>query len=222
MHCAVVGDGSLSLHRDSHDFSLMSAYSDLHTCDYMMRSCRVEAVPPEERVADAAVRSCLSNVVCLPHAQQLGHGPRAIVQSLARASSVHLLRGCVAAELKKQTQQSGLLMLLSGAALAMHFASWVEGIENTSITHALFFSSVTPIIIAGGMWAFGLPISSGTLPSEFHLAFATTALHPSSQCKAPPSMKCELYEPTVRFLPLVCDIHHHRWRVSFWNSNLLW
>ena len=52
-------------------------------------------------------------------------------------------------------------MLLSGAALAVHFSLWVEGIENTTITHALFFISVTPIIIAAGMWAFGLPISTG-------------------------------------------------------------
>ena len=53
-------------------------------------------------------------------------------------------------------------MLLSGGALALHFCFWVEGIENTSITHALFFSSVTPIIIAGGMWALGHAISHGT------------------------------------------------------------
>ena len=52
-------------------------------------------------------------------------------------------------------------MLLSGMALAVHFSLWVEGIENTTITHALFFISVTPIIIAAGMWAFGLPISTG-------------------------------------------------------------
>ena len=52
-------------------------------------------------------------------------------------------------------------MLLSGMALALHFSLWVEGIENTTITHALFFISVTPIIIAAGMWAFGLPISPG-------------------------------------------------------------
>lgn len=65
------------------------------------------------------------------------------------------------AELKRRTREDGLLMLLSGAALAMHFTFWVEGIQNTSITHATFFVSVTPIIIAAGMWAFGLPISRG-------------------------------------------------------------
>ena len=63
--------------------------------------------------------------------------------------------------MKQQTLESGLLMLLSGGALALHFASWVYGIENTSNPHALFFSSVTPIIIAGGMWALGVPISNG-------------------------------------------------------------
>ena len=52
-------------------------------------------------------------------------------------------------------------MLLSGLALAVHFSLWIEGIENTSITHALFFISVTPIVIAAGMWASGLPISPG-------------------------------------------------------------
>ena len=65
------------------------------------------------------------------------------------------------AELRQRTRESGLLMLLSGAALAAHFSFWVEGIENTSITHATAFVSVTPIIIAAGMWAFSLPISCG-------------------------------------------------------------
>ena len=65
------------------------------------------------------------------------------------------------AELRQRTQESGLLMLVSGAALAAHFSFWVEGIQNTSITHATAFVSVTPIIIAAGMWAFSLPISGG-------------------------------------------------------------
>lgn len=69
-------------------------------------------------------------------------------------------------------------MLLSGGALALHFCFWVEGIENTSITHALFFSSVTPIIIAGGMWALGHPISHGVqtvLPPSPGCSFHTGA-----------------------------------------------
>ena len=39
---------------------------------------------------------------------------------------------CTAADLRRRTCESGLLMLLSGAALAVHFSLWVEGIENTT------------------------------------------------------------------------------------------
>ena len=92
---------------------------------------------------------------------------RPVIRTSQRPS-MHLNAWRAAAELKQRTHKSGLLMLLSGAALAMHFSLWVEGIETTSITHALFFSSVTPIIIAGGMWALGLPISNGaqTAPEQ--------------------------------------------------------
>ena len=83
-------------------------------------------------------------------------------------------------------------MLLSGGALALHFCFWVEGIEKHQhharplsshlsppssllggcglsatpflmVGHWIIFSSVTPIIIAGGMWALGHAISNGLL-----------------------------------------------------------
>jgi drug/metabolite transporter (DMT)-like permease len=53
-------------------------------------------------------------------------------------------------------------LLLSGTSLAFHFALWVMGIENTSLTHALLYVSITPILIAAGMWLMRMPLSIGT------------------------------------------------------------
>ncbi len=52
-------------------------------------------------------------------------------------------------------------MLLSGMSLAFHFALWVWGIDHTSLTHALLYVSITPILIAAGMWAMSKPLSQG-------------------------------------------------------------
>jgi drug/metabolite transporter (DMT)-like permease len=52
-------------------------------------------------------------------------------------------------------------MLVSGLSLAFHFALWVWGIDHTSLTHALLYVSITPILIAAGMWAMNKPLSKG-------------------------------------------------------------
>lgn len=63
--------------------------------------------------------------------------------------------------MQEQAKQSGLLMLASGGSLAFHFALWVWGILHTSLTHALLFVSITPVLIAASMWLLRQPISAG-------------------------------------------------------------
>jgi hypothetical protein len=46
--------------------------------------------------------------------------------------------------------------------LGLHFGFWVWGILHTSLTHALLFVCITPVLIAAGMWALRKPISTGT------------------------------------------------------------
>ncbi|KAK9915319.1 hypothetical protein WJX75_007587 [Coccomyxa subellipsoidea] len=67
----------------------------------------------------------------------------------------------LAPALQDEARQSGLLMLVSGLSLAFHFALWVWGIDHTSLTHALLYVSITPILIAAGMWAMNKPLSKG-------------------------------------------------------------
>ena len=109
----------------------------------------------------AALRRCSVTRQCIVMFMYFIFPVVGMSQWMSRWSRMQLTARRRAVELKHRTHQSSLLMLLSGAALALHFCFWVEGIETTSITHALFFSSVTPIIIAGGMWALGHPISHG-------------------------------------------------------------
>ena len=115
------------------------------------------------------------------------------------------LRICTAADLRRRTCESGLLMLLSGPALAVHFSLWVEGIENTTITHALFFISVTPILIAAGMWAFGLPISTGESSCTYCPLAPLLAVRGRAQlmCSARQTAPCHW-------------AHHLRGEVTWW------
>ncbi|BDA43501.1 hypothetical protein COCOBI_04-5130 [Coccomyxa sp. Obi] len=63
----------------------------------------------------------------------------------------------LAPALQVEALQSGLLMLASGLSLAFHFALWVWGIDHTSLTHALLYVSITPILITMGMWVMNKP-----------------------------------------------------------------
>ncbi|BDA43498.1 hypothetical protein COCOBI_04-5100 [Coccomyxa sp. Obi] len=67
----------------------------------------------------------------------------------------------LAPALQVEALQSGLLMLASGLSLAFHFALWVWGIDHTSLTHALLYVSITPILITTGMWVMNKPLSRG-------------------------------------------------------------
>ncbi|CAL8468535.1 g8075 [Coccomyxa elongata] len=67
----------------------------------------------------------------------------------------------LAPALQIEALQNGLLMLVSGMSLAFHFALWVWGIDHTSLTHALLYVSITPILITTGMWVMNKPLSRG-------------------------------------------------------------
>lgn len=70
-----------------------------------------------------------------------------------------MTRGC--ADAQDRTRRSSPLLLASGGALGIHFGLWVWGILHTSLTHALLFVCITPVLIAAGMWALRRPISTG-------------------------------------------------------------
>lgn len=74
----------------------------------------------------------------------------------------------LATVLQGRAKQSGLLMLTSGVSLAFHFALWVWGIDHTSLTHSLLYVSITPILIAAGLWVLGKPLSQGATGSTLH------------------------------------------------------
>ena len=57
------------------------------------------------------------------------------------------------------------LMSASGLALAMHFCTWVFGLNRTSLPHALLFVTSTPILIAAGCVILRLPITRGEVAS---------------------------------------------------------
>lgn len=61
-------------------------------------------------------------------------------------------------------------MLVSGMSLAFHFALWVWGIAHTSLTHALLYVSITPILITMGMWVMNKPLSQGMVLSPAWVA----------------------------------------------------
>ena len=74
--------------------------------------------------------------------------------------AIHRGRAC--ADAQGRARRSAPLLLASGGALGIHFGLWVWGILHTSLTHALLFVCVTPVLIAAGMWALRRPISTGT------------------------------------------------------------
>ncbi|GIL68446.1 hypothetical protein Vafri_21721 [Volvox africanus] len=51
----------------------------------------------------------------------------------------------------------------SGACLAVHFGSWVWGLQHTSLTHSLLMVSATPVLLAAVSLARGQPLSRGEL-----------------------------------------------------------
>ncbi|GIM12972.1 hypothetical protein Vretimale_16154 [Volvox reticuliferus] len=51
----------------------------------------------------------------------------------------------------------------SGACLAVHFGSWVWGLQHTSLTHSLLMVSATPVLLAAVSLARGKPLSRGEL-----------------------------------------------------------
>lgn len=57
------------------------------------------------------------------------------------------------------------LMSASGLALAMHFCTWVFGLDHTSLPHSLLFVTSTPILIAAGCVVLRLPITRGEVAS---------------------------------------------------------
>ncbi len=74
--------------------------------------------------------------------------------------------------MQKRVRSSWLLILGSGVSLAFHFGCWVWGVEHTSLTHALLFVSITPVLIAAGMWALRKPISTGTSLTQMPVLLA--------------------------------------------------
>mmetsp|Transcript_15190 Transcript_15190/g.26341 ORF Transcript_15190/g.26341 Transcript_15190/m.26341 type:complete len:442 (+) Transcript_15190:67-1392(+) len=55
------------------------------------------------------------------------------------------------------------LMLGSGICLGLHFGLWVWGLEHTSLTHSLFFVSLTPVVLTAGMLILRKPVSKGEI-----------------------------------------------------------
>ena len=49
----------------------------------------------------------------------------------------------------------------SGACLALHFGSWIWGLQHTSLPHSLLFVSCTPWLIVFGTIALAMPVSRG-------------------------------------------------------------
>jgi len=64
-------------------------------------------------------------------------------------------------EVRAQALGSWRLVLGSGTCLAIHFGSWVWGLQHTSLTHSLLFVCCAPLLMALGMWALRMSISRG-------------------------------------------------------------
>lgn len=62
---------------------------------------------------------------------------------------------------RQRFHRSVLLILASGAFLAIHFSFWVMAIHHTSLTHALLIASAPPLLIAMGLLVLRKPISLG-------------------------------------------------------------
>ena len=72
------------------------------------------------------------------------------------ATSIFLLPGFIVqlrfAEAVSYDKRNVSLILLSGLALAVHFAAWTWSLDHTSLTHSLLFVTSHPIVIVSAMF----------------------------------------------------------------------
>lgn len=70
-----------------------------------------------------------------------------------------------AAEEMRKLVRDAPLIGLSGISLAVHFGTWVWGLQHTSLPHSLLIMSSTPLVIAIGSLLLGQPLSIGACQS---------------------------------------------------------
>ncbi|KAK9786679.1 hypothetical protein WJX73_009946 [Symbiochloris irregularis] len=111
--------------------------------------------------------------------------PSALAAWRAQATSILLVPFaawqlfCMKAEERLKLLQQLPLIITAGLSLGTHFGCWVWGLQHTSLSHALFIMSSTPVVIAAGSLLLGQVLSRGELvgtalgtAGAFVLAFA--------------------------------------------------
>lgn len=69
----------------------------------------------------------------------------------------------MAGDKHRMITSSALTLFASGLCLAVHFGTFVWGLQHTSLPHSLLFLSSTPIILSVGAVFLRKPISNGEL-----------------------------------------------------------
>lgn len=67
--------------------------------------------------------------------------------------------------LRNDWMRAWYIMSASGVCLAVHFGVWLEGLNYTTLPHALLFVTCTPILIAMGCLILRIPISRAEVVS---------------------------------------------------------